>query len=442
MQKLILASHSPQRKKLLKQYGIPFTVEPSNAKESFKIRTRPSTLVIENALLKAQAIAKKRKKGIVLGSDTLVYAGGKKIIGKPKSKKQAVRILKGMFKKPHWVYTGVALVDAQTGQTATGFEKTKITMNALSDDEIKRYHKKVSPLDKAGGFDIEGWGGLFIKKIEGCYTNVIGLPMAKLREMLKKMGVSVLSVCFVFMLAGCSTEYNLATRQQETLMHSTEKEVKIGEAIAQKIEKKYELVEDVDINEKVQKILNDIVAVCDRKDILYFIKVIDDDEIVNAVSLPGGYIYLFSGLIDKVENDDQLAGVIAHEVAHIAARHSVKRLQASYGAMLLQLAAYETAGGHMASGVNIALSTIFTEYSQKDEFESDILAVKYLRKAGYNPEEMAGFLRVLDEHHKEEIRSYSYWRTHPGLSKRIAVVNKEVTGKMEFKDYLNLTGEE
>ena len=94
--------------------------------------------------------------------------------------------------KPHWVYSGVAIVDAKTGQQEIGWEKTRVFMTRLTDKAIDRYHKLVSPLDKAGGFDIEGKGALFIPRIEGCYFNVVGLPLAKLAEMLKKFGVNAL----------------------------------------------------------------------------------------------------------------------------------------------------------------------------------------------------------------------------------------------------------
>jgi septum formation protein len=94
--------------------------------------------------------------------------------------------------KPHLVYSGVAIIDAHTGHQELGYEKTRVFMTRISDKEIDRYHQLVSPLDKAGGFDIEGKGALFIPRIEGCYFNVVGLPLAKLAEMLKKFGVNTL----------------------------------------------------------------------------------------------------------------------------------------------------------------------------------------------------------------------------------------------------------
>lgn len=253
----------------------------------------------------------------------------------------------------------------------------------------------------------------------------------------RNRGIIILAL--TFFLQGCVTEYNLATKKEETLLYGTDKEIKIGETVAPKIEAQYKMVIDVDVNERVERILDRIVAVCDRKDLVYFIKVIDDDPI-NAVSLPGGYVYVFRGIIDKAESDDELAGVIAHEVAHITAKHGIKRMQNAYAAMILSIASIQT-NGRVASGVNLALNSLFMEYSQEDEFEADRLAVKYLKKAGYDPEAMATFLKKLKiEKEKEPLRRYSYWKTHPNLSQRISVVNQAVTGKLEFRDYLNLTG--
>ena len=192
MEPIILASGSAQRKKLLKQIGLKFSIRPSNVPEIEKIQTTCSALVKANALLKAEDVASRFKKGVVIGADTVVYIGNKQIVGKPRSLKEAKNILKTLFSQAQWVYTGVAVINIETGQRVVDYEKTKVFMLPLSDEEIISYHKKVNPFDKAGGFDIEGFGSIFIQRIEGCYSNVIGLPIAKLSEMLKKVGVSLL----------------------------------------------------------------------------------------------------------------------------------------------------------------------------------------------------------------------------------------------------------
>jgi predicted Zn-dependent protease len=240
--------------------------------------------------------------------------------------------------------------------------------------------------------------------------------------------------------SGCTSEYNLATGREESLIYGVEKETKIGDAVAQSIEEQYQVVTDVDINERVQKLMGPLVAVCDRKELVYTIKVLDED-IVNAVSLPGGYIYVFKGLLDRVDNDDQLAGVIAHEIGHVTAKHSLKRLQSSYGYLLLQVLAIGSGDPQVAQGINVILTTVFLEYSRRDEFEADKLGVKYMKKAGYDAAQMIGMLELLrKEQDKTGPHPKNYFRTHPYVQERIAIVNQAITGQLDYKDYLKLMG--
>lgn len=192
MSKVILASASPQRRQLMKILGIPFTVKPSRAVEIMTITKDVAHLVKANALLKAKEVASRVKDGLIIGSDTVVYSAKGRLILKPKNLKEAKKNLKELMAAPHWVYSGVAVVDVVSGKTLVDAEKTKIFMTQLEDAAIDRYHQLVSPLDKAGGFDIEGKGGIFIHRIEGCYFNVVGLPLAKLARMLNQFGVKVL----------------------------------------------------------------------------------------------------------------------------------------------------------------------------------------------------------------------------------------------------------
>jgi predicted Zn-dependent protease len=225
-------------------------------------------------------------------------------------------------------------------------------------------------------------------------------------------------------------------------MYGDDKEKSIGASVALQVEKSMKLVNELDVNERVEKILNKIVAVCDRQDLVYTIRVIDEDE-MNAFSLPGGYIYLNKGLTDRVTNDDQLAGVISHEVAHVVAKHAMKRLQGAYGATVLMGAALISGNGALAAGINLASTSLLFQNSREDEFESDRLGVKYMRLAGYDPTAMKLMLNALLEHQsKESLRPLNYWRTHPFLPQRMARAAAEARGTMEYRDYLNVTGEE
>jgi septum formation protein len=192
MKKLILASASPQRRKLMKILGLPFIVRPSRAIEITQMTKGCADLVQTNALRKAQEVARRSHEGIVIGSDTVVLSSKGRLILKPRNLQEAKKNLKELMACPHWVYSGLAVVDAKTGRKELSFEKTKVFMAKLNDQAIDRYHQLVSPLDKAGGFDIEGKGALFIPRIEGCYFNVVGLPLAKLALMLKNFGVKAL----------------------------------------------------------------------------------------------------------------------------------------------------------------------------------------------------------------------------------------------------------
>jgi septum formation protein len=147
-------------------------------------------LVMQNALKKATDVAGRHGAGVVIGADTVVLVANK-IIGKPRDLKDAYRTLKLLSKKPQWVYSGIAVVDIDNSRVLTDYEKTKVYMYPLTGRQIKNYFKKVSPLDKAGSFDIQGMGGIFIDRIEGCFYNVVGLPLAKLARLLRKTGIEV-----------------------------------------------------------------------------------------------------------------------------------------------------------------------------------------------------------------------------------------------------------
>jgi septum formation protein len=190
MRKIILASKSKARQRLLRQVGLPFQVAQARVKEGKVLRGRCSDLVIKNALSKARDVAARFDSGIVIGADTVVLVG-KKIVGKPKNLNDAFRALKALSKGPQWVYTGIAVIDIDKAKTYTAYEKTKVYMLPLTDRQIRKYFKKISPFDKAGSFDVQGPGSIFIDRIEGCFYNVVGLPLAKLARILKKIGIEV-----------------------------------------------------------------------------------------------------------------------------------------------------------------------------------------------------------------------------------------------------------
>lgn len=461
MRQIYLASDSRARRKLLEIFGLKFKVIANRAKEKRRAGGFSyAGLVKKNALAKAENAAERVKKGIIIAADTIVVQDAR-VFGKPKDLKDARRMLKRLSAKPQWLYTGLAVIDKPPHQLSKqnkyktnwcggkdkqkimlGYEKTKVYMDRLSDKEIDDYFSSVSPLDKAGSFDIQGKGAFFIRRIEGCFYNVVGLPLRLLYRMLKGLGVNIFIVLFCISLTGCSTEYNIVTQEEETYYYSTDKEVQMGKAIAVQVEKEYKLVDDPLIQKRVEDIGRKIAGVCDRKEIDYTFKVLDDDE-VNAVSLPGGFVYVNKGLIDKVESDDELAGVLAHEVGHIVARHSIKKLQAFQGYSILRVLIAAAPG---AAGAGNAADAAFAElllgYSREDELLADQLGARYTKLAGYNPRSMIDFLEKLQEvSRRRPLRPKSYFKTHPYVPDRIRIVKQELGEKIEFKDYINIEQE-
>lgn len=187
-QKLILASTSPRRKELLKQIGFEFEIIPSDYEEDMTLKSPDKKLVQILALGKAQDVAKKLKEGIVIGIDTYVVYK-KTRLGKPKNKDAAKRMLKMISGKEILVYSGIAIIDIKNKKTISDYELTRLKIKKLTSSEIEGYIKTGEPMDKAGAFAIQGKGAVFIEKIEGCYSNVVGMPISKVYKNLQKLGV-------------------------------------------------------------------------------------------------------------------------------------------------------------------------------------------------------------------------------------------------------------
>lgn len=190
MRKIILASASPRRRELLEQGGILFTVIPSQAEE--KITTeQPGQAVEELSYLKCSDIYEKSLGDVlVIGADTVVASEGK-ILGKPSSQKDAVKMLQSLQGREHEVYTGVTIMarEGNENRKKTFHEKTKVVFYPMSDEEIRSYVNTGEPMDKAGAYGIQGKSAVFIKEISGDYNNVVGLPLARLYQELKNMGI-------------------------------------------------------------------------------------------------------------------------------------------------------------------------------------------------------------------------------------------------------------
>lgn len=190
---LVLASASPRRKDLLDDLGLDFTVEPSNLDESKITSDNPRDLTLKLAENKASKVAASKKKGLILAADTIVYHQNK-VLEKPDSLKEAEEMLKFLRNKKHSVITGVCLLKKQqeTIETLKRYDETLVEMRDYSSAEIRGYVDSREPMGKAGGYAIQGLGSLLVKKIEGSYFTVVGLPLHIVGEMMAGVGAGIL----------------------------------------------------------------------------------------------------------------------------------------------------------------------------------------------------------------------------------------------------------
>lgn len=182
---LILASQSQRRRELFDLIGLKYTCIPSNADENVAF-TRPDQFVEELALRKAAAVKAAHPGACVVGSDTIVWLDNE-IIGKPKDRQDAYRILRTLSGRTHTVYTGIAVLTDDSTQLC--HETTDVTFEELSDELIWDYIDTGDPMDKAGSYGVQGLGAMLVKKVDGCYFTVIGLSVPRLCEMLRNVGI-------------------------------------------------------------------------------------------------------------------------------------------------------------------------------------------------------------------------------------------------------------
>ena len=174
----ILASKSPRRKNLLDKIGFKFSVVPSKFRENLNSKLPPEALAESLARGKAMKVAQMYKSNIIIGADTVVSLNGM-LFGKPRDNQESFEMLKTLSGKSHEVITGVSLILLNENIDYTFNQRTCVTMTNISDEEILTYIKSFNPLDKAGSYGIQDGFSIFIKKINGCFFNVMGLPLSK-----------------------------------------------------------------------------------------------------------------------------------------------------------------------------------------------------------------------------------------------------------------------
>jgi predicted Zn-dependent protease len=186
-----------------------------------------------------------------------------------------------------------------------------------------------------------------------------------------------------------------------------------------------------------------LAMVCDRQDLTYRFKVLkgtNKKTDYNAFALPGGYIYIFDYLAQEQRTDDAIAAVLSHELAHVAAKHSIQRLQTGIGMNAIMLLALGLSrDGRTMAEAGSALNQLMLSYSREAEVEADRISVKYLKKAGYDPDGIIQSLEFMKNFRKKgPVFPYIFDKTHPYLSERLAHARVAVNGRSDFTSYINL----
>jgi len=211
---------------------------------------------------------------------------------------------------------------------------------------------------------------------------------------------------------------------------TTQDEIEIGKNFSQEIDKTYPILENnPDLAKYVDQLGQKLVKVCDRHNITYTFKIVNDTSVVNAFALPGGYIYIYTGLMKLADNEAELAGVVAHEIGHIVARHGMKRMTQLYGYQILSALVLGPDTPQWQSIVSDLIAGMgILKYGRENEYEADRLGVTYIYRAGYDPYAMVTFFKKMDEMHKRgEISKFEQlFSTHPPTNNRIGKIQSTI----------------
>ncbi len=214
----------------------------------------------------------------------------------------------------------------------------------------------------------------------------------------------------------------------------------MGRDVHGNIIRQYELSSQTEKIERIEKIGQRLAQISDRQDYQYHFYLIEKEE-MNAFTTPGGNIYLNTGLVDKLKTDDQIAAVVAHEIGHCAARHTIKKFQAALGYNLIgniiinQVEMGDQVKGMASLGSNALMTLVFSSYGRKDEYEADRLGVKYMQLAGYDLQAMVETLTILKKESKGA-KTPLILRSHPYLDDRVQAVKEMIAQTNKQRDIL------
>ena len=188
----ILASASPRRKEILAGLGMRFTVDPCSLPEpARRPGEKPSVYATRAARDKARVVAARHAKGVVIGADTIVVCSNR-ILGKPADREEGREMLERLGGRWHEVITGLCLFDRNRGRTRSGFSRSRVHFRRLSAQEIRWYLDTGEYSDKAGAYAVQGYAALFIDRIEGCYFNIVGFPVAAFERLCRRLGCGLI----------------------------------------------------------------------------------------------------------------------------------------------------------------------------------------------------------------------------------------------------------
>ncbi|MFC1479859.1 M48 family metalloprotease [Candidatus Omnitrophota bacterium] len=258
----------------------------------------------------------------------------------------------------------------------------------------------------------------------------------------EKILLVILLLVAMPLLTGAVMSINPATEEQELIFIPSVKERNMGRKIHKQIGEHFNLPVDPLMQKRVEELGKKLASGADRRDVVYRFTVLDHekDDCYNAFAVPGGYIYIFDDLVEVMETDDNVGAILAHEMGHVEARHAVKRMQGSIGTTILMLL-----GGYMEkkegayAKANMAIGQLMAAYSRHDERQADELSVKYMKRAELDPNGSVGALQTLKGLRKKAPRmKYSFYKSHPYISERIAYLKNFIRGYADFDSYINL----
>lgn len=245
---------------------------------------------------------------------------------------------------------------------------------------------------------------------------------------MKNNSIHLLIVLILVMSLLCYCATTGPGGKRSLILISTSQEVNIGKEFGEEVNRTNPISGDSILSAYVEEVGQKIVRLSDRADLEYYFSVIDT-PVVNAFACPGGFIYVYTGLLKTMDNEAQLAAVLAHEISHVVARHSVKRLQQILGLQVLLSIALGESSELTQQAVSSGVGVLLQGYGRDNEFEADEYGTLYMQKAGYNPEGMVQLLEKLMEMSKHDPGFFEkIMATHPPTEDRIQRVNRQIQG--------------